>query len=263
MNMIAVDDKRPVLLGVERAIREASPDCELKGFTSAKKALAYARDVRIDVAFLDIDMAEMSGLALAKGLKDIYGQTNIIFVTGYSEYAVDAFDMAASGYILKPAEPEAITRELSRLRNPVEAGAERVRIKCFSNFSVFVNGEPLVITRKKPRELLAYLVHKRGSFVRTAEIAAVLWEDITDTGSVKANLRQVVFRLMNILKDAGIEDIILKKWDQMAVDTDKISCDYYDFMERKTSGVNAYTGEYMSEYSWAEFTVDYLNSITF
>ncbi len=261
MNIIAVDDKKPVLLSVESAIREASPGCTLKGFVSAKEACEYAKRTRLDVAFLDIDMAEMSGLVLAKELKEINWQTNIVFVTGYSEYAVDAFDMAASGYILKPAEPEAIARELQRLRSPVQIqGNERVRITCFGNFNIYVNGEPLVLTREKPKELLAYLVHKRGYFVRTAELAAVLWEDQEGGGAIKTNMRQVVFRTMTALKRAGIDDIILKKHDQMAIDVEKVSCDYYDFINRKASGVNAYAGEYLSEYSWAEFIIGYLDS---
>lgn len=260
MNIIAVDDKIPVLLQVESAIREAVPDCSLAGFISSKKALAHARDIRVDVAFLDIDMAEMNGLVLAKRLKDIYGKTNIIFITGYTEYALDAFQLAASGYILKPAEPDAIRREMNRLRDPVSLeDTGRVRINCFGNFSVFVDHEPLIITREKPRELLAYLVHKRGTFVRTSEIAAVLWEDKTYGSAVRTNMRQVIFRLMNVLKGKGIEDIILKKWDSMAVDVTKISCDYYDFMNKKASGINAYTGEYMNEYGWAEFAIGYLD----
>lgn len=261
MNIIAVDDKKPVLLQVEAAIHEAVPGCSLKSFVSPREALAYARETRVDVAFLDIDMAVMNGLVLAKNLKDIYGKTNIIFVTGYAKYALDALNMAASGYILKPAEPEAIMRELNRLRDPVAVvDSKRVWIQCFGNFSVFVDGRPLVITRKKPKELLAYLVHKHGTFARTAEISSVLWEDKVSGAAVRSNMRQVVYRLMNILSDAGIEDIIVKKWDSMAVDTTKVACDYYDFINKKTSGVNAYIGEYMNEYSWAEFTVGYLDS---
>lgn len=260
MNIIAVDDKKPVLLGVEAAIREAAPNCVMKAFTLPQDALAYARRVQIDVAFLDIDMPGMNGLILAKELKDICGKTNIVFVTGYAEYAVDAFTLAASGYILKPAEPAAISRELARLRDPVlPRRVPRVRFQCFGNFGVFVNGKLFVIQREKPRELLAYLVHKRGAFVRTAELAAVLWEDKATGSAVKANLRQVVHRLMDVLRGAGIEDIILKRWDQIAVDIGKVDCDYYDFLDKKTGGVNAYAGEYLSEYTWAEFTISFLN----
>ncbi len=261
-NIIAVDDKRPVLLGVEKAILIASPDCTLAGFTSAREALEYTRTVRVDVGFLDIDMAEMNGLILAKALKEIRGETNIVFVTGYADYALDAFDMAASGYILKPVSADAVSREMHRLRNPVIEPAARISIKCFGNFSISVYGEPLIITRKKPKELLAYLVHKRGSFARSAELTAILWEDKAGTTAIKANLRQVVYRLTAILREAGIEDILIRKWDQMAIDISKVSCDYYDYLERKTTGVNAYAGEYLSEYSWAEFVINSLQVTT-
>ncbi len=260
MNILAVDDKRPVLRGVEKAILEAVPNCDLKGFTSAREAIACAKETRIDIAFLDIDMAEMNGLMLAKALKDIHGKTNIVFVTGYAEYAVDAFNMAASGYILKPVSPKAVTRELTQLRHPLPERNARVFFQCFGNFNILVNGQPLVISRKKAKELLAYLVHKRGSFVRSAELTAILWEDKAVNTPTKANLRQVIHRLTAILAEAGIEDILLRKWDQIAIDKDKVSCDYYDYLEGKSTGVNAYAGEYLSEYSWAEFVINSLRN---
>lgn len=261
MNIVAVDDKKPVLLQVQNTIEKAVPQASVKGFTSTREALDYAEKTRIDIAFLDIDMGEMNGLVLAKRLKEIHGGTNIIFITGYSEYAIDAWDISASGFILKPATVEAVSKQLDNLRNPIEPDTqEHIRINCFGNFNIFIDGKPLIITREKPKELLAYLVHKRGSLIRTGEIAAVLWEDKAGSEAVKTNMRQVLFRLMNVLKEAGIEDIIIRKWDKIAIDVNKVSCDYYDFIDRKISGINAYTGEYMNEYSWAEFTISYLDN---
>ncbi len=139
--------------------------------------------------------------------------------------------------------------------------ARKVRFECFGNFSVFVDDKPLLITRAKVREMLAYLVHKRGLIVRTGEMAAVLWEDKENNDAVKANMRQVFHRLLSVLRDAGVEDIIIKKRDNMAVDITKISCDYYDFIVTQTKGAAAFNGEYMNEYSWAEFTTGYLNNL--
>ncbi len=120
MNIIAVDDEKPGLFLAEKAIRKAIPNCTLTGFLSANDALIYAEETIIDVAFLDIDMRVMSGLTLAGRLQKIHEKINIIFITGFSEYAVDAFSLGSSGYIMKPVEPEAIALEVSRLRNPPE-----------------------------------------------------------------------------------------------------------------------------------------------
>ncbi len=119
MNIIAVDDEKPVLFLTERAIRKAVPDCSLTGFTSAQEALCYAGSTMVDIAFLDIDMRMMDGLTLAQKLQEIHDKINIIFITGYSEFALNAFSLGSSGYIMKPVEPEAIALEVSRLRNPL------------------------------------------------------------------------------------------------------------------------------------------------
>lgn len=263
MNIIAVDDKKPVLLQVEDAIRKAAPSCRLAGFTSAQDALAYAKSTQIDVAFLDIDMAGMNGLVLAKRLKDIYGKTNIVFVTGFSEYALDAFAVPASGYILKPAQPERIAFEIGRLRDPVAPGPTgRVRIKCFGSFSVFVDGQPLTFTRSKAKELLALLVHKCGDEVSNAEIASVLWEDKPYGSTLQSYTRSVRSQLMAVLKQAGAENIIRKSHNRISIDTEKISCDYHEALNGNVDALNTYMGEYMSEYSWAEFTAAYLDRRT-
>lgn len=256
MNILIVDDERPALRVLERAVREAVPACNLAAFTSAAAALDYAKEAQVAVAFLDIDMGDMDGLSLAKRLKAIHGTTNIIFVTGHAQYAVDAFSVSASGYLLKPVDAAAVQKALGELRHPVQAQAmSRVRIQCFGSFGVFVDGKPLLFTRAKVRELLAYLVHKRGAAASTAEIATILWEDKENTRSVQSQTRTVIAQLMQCLKAAGIGDIVHKAWNSIAIDVAKVACDYYQMLGGNVEALNAYTGEYMNDYSWAEFMI--------
>lgn len=260
MNMIAVDDERPALCMLEEAIKEAAPGATITCFLRAEEALEYAKKNRVDVAFLDIQMAGITGLALAKSLKDIYGKTNILFVTGHEEHALDAISMAASGYIVKPAESERIALELGRLRDPVqEKDSGRVRIQCFGSFTVFVDGEPLMFSRSKAQELLALLVHKHGAGVSNGEIAAVLWEDKPYDASLQSQTRKARAHLLQILKNAGVEDIIHKGFNNIAIDPEKVSCDFYESLKGNVTAINTYTGEYMNQYSWAEFMAAYLD----
>lgn len=263
MNIIAVDDERRSLEMLERAIAQVAADASIHGFMSAHDALAYAKEHRVDVAFLDIMMGEANGLLVAKRLKDIYGGTNIIFVTGYPQYATQAFDLRASGYLTKPVNPERVRIEMDNLRNPVASTPQpRVRIQCFGSFAVFVGGRPLQFTRAKPKELLAYLVHKQGAGITNAQIAAVLWEEKANTLSLQSNTRNVIAQLLHILKEAGIEDIICKARNSTSFNVEAVSCDYFDYLQGKAEAVNAYAGEYMNDYSWAEFMIGYLNSKT-
>lgn len=259
MNIIAVDDERSALISIERALKKVAPDASFTAFQFAKEALSFAKEQRVDVAFLDIEMTEMNGLIVAKHLKEINPHTNIIFVTGYSSYVVSAFELHASGYVMKPIRPERIALELENLRNPVKPTERGIRVQCFGNLAVYIDGKPLHFSRSKPKELFAYLIHKHGAPVTNAEIAAVLWEDEPYSRSVQSNTRNVISRLAKVLKDAGIGDILTKGRNSTSLDISRLSCDYYDYLRGDAAAVNSYMGEYLNEYSWAEFTVAYLN----
>lgn len=261
MHVMAVDDERPVLSTLEKAIRLAVPECSLAAFTTVVDALAHARETPPDIAFLDVEMPGMDGLALAQALKEIHAGTNIVFVTGYAEYAVDAFAVPASGYLLKPVRAGDITQVLSQLRHPIRQreNGPRVRIACFGSFRVFVDGKPLLISQAKAKELLAYLVHKNGASATSAELASILWEDRTNNRSLQSQTRTVIAQLRKILRSVGAEDIITKEWNTMAIDVSKMDCDYHAFLRGDAAALNTYAGEYMNEYSWAEYTAGRLD----
>lgn len=261
MRIIAVDDERLALRSLAGAIDKAVPGGRVDSFTSPLDALAHARATPVDVAFLDIAMGGFDGIALAQELKHLNPKTNIIFVTGYSEYMPDAFSLYASGYVMKPAEPERIRREIENLRHQVaEAPEGRVQVRTFGGFEVRVDGRPLHITRAKPRELLAYLIHRRGAGITAAKVASILWEDRPYDRSLQAQTQTAISQLMKILREAGIGDIVVKKWNSLAVDPDAIRCDYYDFLEGDVRAINAYQGDYLEEYGWAEFTIARLDT---
>ena len=115
MKILAVDDEKIALEALEDALRKALTDSEICAFRTSAEALECAGKTSFDVAFLDIE----NGLELAKRLKDIKSDINIVFVTGYSEYALDALNLYVSGYILKPVTPEKVTDALAHLRTPV------------------------------------------------------------------------------------------------------------------------------------------------
>ncbi|MDL2237089.1 response regulator [Christensenellaceae bacterium OttesenSCG-928-K19] len=256
MNMIAVDDERLALQDLEGKIKSVAPYSALACFSLAADALEYARSTNVDVAFLDIEMADMTGLSLALKLKELNPKTNIIFVTAYSDYMGNALSMHVSGYILKPATTEAILRELENLRHsPVHASSgNRVRLKCFGAFEVFVDGEPFIFNRSKSKELLAYLADRRGEGVSASEIGSVLWEEKNYTRSVQKQVQTIISLMMKALREAGVEDIIVKRRNYLALDVSKVDCDYYSFLRGDTASLNMFFGEYMSNYSWAEIT---------
>ncbi len=256
MKILAIDDEVLALADLCNCIEQAMPGSAVRRFHAGAEAIDSAVAEAFDVAFLDIELCDMSGIELAKRLKDICPGANIVFVTGYPSYAVDAFSLHASGYVLKPADPDAIKRELDNLRTPPPAQPNhRLRVQCFGHFEVFVDGKPLVFTRKKTKELLAYLVARRGANCTNREIAAALWEDRPDSLTLQSNLRNLVSDLFAVLRSIGADDAVEKSWGSLAVCADKLSCDYFDFYRGDPAAVSGYHGEFMAQYSWAEFNI--------
>ena len=263
MNIICADDEPLVLQYTVAMIREVMPhDTEVSWFSSSAPVLEWAASHKVDLALLDIDMPGMSGLELAKRLQDLDPDIAVIFLTGYSQYAVDAFSMHVSGYLMKPVSKEKLSEEISfalKNRGGSKPGEARVFASCFGGFDLIVDGEVVSFARSKSKELMAYLVDRRGVSVTRAEAAAVLWEDSFYDRSMQKQLDVVIRSLRTTLGNYGVEDILEVQKGFLRIRAEMIDCDFYRFMDGDKDSINAYRGEYMSSYSWAEFTTAYLD----
>ena len=165
MRILCLDDEPLALKMLEQAVRQAKPDADITAFRKQAELLEQAKQGGCDIAFLDIHMRGMNGVELAKELKAVNPKMNIIFVTGFSEYAGDAMKLHASGYIMKPVTAEEVAAELSDLRFPIVPKSDALlRVQCFGNFEVFMpDGEIMKFDRSKSKEIFAYLVHRHGS----------------------------------------------------------------------------------------------------
>ncbi|WP_308753456.1 response regulator [uncultured Anaerotruncus sp.] len=254
MRYLAVDDEAFALDDLEEALREVDPEYKLARFTMPSEALDYAACAPVNVAFLDVELGSTSGLVLAKKLKDLRPRTSIIFVTAHEQYALGAIRLHATGYLLKPVTADDIRRELTFL---YEEGRmqKKVRVKTFGGFDVYVDGRPLTFHRSKTKELLAYLVDRRGASVTSGEACAVLWEEKSAGPVQKSYLRTVTSDLRATLRDAGVEEILVKGHDWLAIVPSRLDCDSYRFLEGDPQAVNSYRRDYMICYSWAEFSM--------
>lgn len=255
MLIFALDDEPLQLEVLCDAIREAEPTAEVLEFGYAAAALRAVREEGLypDVVFSDIEMPDMSGMELARILKETCPKTNVIFVTGFRQYAPEACALYPSGYVLKPVEPGRVREELDHLRFPVK-DARRVRAQCFGNFEIFADGKPIPFARKKSKELLAYLVDRQGAAVSIAEAAGILWEDSPYSRSKQRQMQYVMKDLLHSLAAAVAEDVVIRQRSTLSVDTSKFDCDLYACLAGDDDAVNAYRGEYMAQYSWAEFS---------
>lgn len=256
MKVISVDDEVLILEDFVAMLEGMSEIDSVKGFTGCEEALQYVTEEDVDVAFLDINMREMDGITLAKKIKVVKPQVNIIFLTAFEGYSLEAMKMHASGYLMKPAYEEDIREELKNLRSPVAAkNDKRIRAQCFGNFEIYIDNKPCDFRYVKTKELIAYLIDRRGAYATNGEILGMLWEDKEVTSSLENYLRNLVGDLRGVFKEVGLEDVIVKKKGMIAIKADMIDCDYYKWIEGDVVAINAFAGEYMSQFSWSEMTL--------
>ncbi len=256
MRIYAIDDEPKMLRLLTDAIAEAEPDAEIFPFSSAADVLMALenRAQSPHAVFMDVEMPGMTGLQLAVKIKAAAPQARIVFVTGYDRYALDAYKLHVNGYVLKPVDADAVRAELEELSRAPASHDRRLFFRCFGPFEVFHNGQPLFFERRKTKELLAYLVDRRGATCTSEELAAALWEEESDMDKAKHRIRNCVNDLRAALKGVGCEDVLVRKSGLLAIRVDAVDCDYYRLLKGEADAVNTYRGEYMTQYSWAELT---------
>lgn len=249
MIAIAVDDEI-LMLGALAAAIKASPDItEVAEFSVCEEALEFINNNQVDVAFLDINMRGMGGLALAEKIVSVCPDCKIVFCTGYEEYAIPAFKLHASGYLMKPVSAKDIQAEIDNIKG-IRKKEKPLEVKCFGNFEVLAFGEKLTFKRSKTKELFAFLIDRKGAGVTVAEIGAVIWEK--DKEQKNKNYIHQLFRdLRQTLEAVNMEDVFERNNYLYSINPEKIDCDYFNHLK---FGKPEFFGEYMSQYSWAEAT---------
>ena len=221
MITVTADDNAAVLKIMRVLLGRIDP--EGKHFTAdtAAKAISLVETEKPDVIFLDIEMPGISGLEAAYRLSERFPRLNIIFITGHSEYALEAHEVYCSGFLCKPVNENDIRRALAHLRFPVETenkpSSKRVTVRCGSSFGVFVDGKPLRFKREKTAEMFAYLVWKNGGICTNSELLTALWcGDIEKQGF----LRQLVLDMKRTFESVGISGIAEKSRGSIRLDPD-------------------------------------------
>ena len=141
MNILAVDADSAALKKIKGILTKNVPEANCFYFDSSLSALAKAREEEIDVAFLDANMPELSGIDLGKYLTELNPYVNLIYLTETTDYAYEAMKLHASGYLKKPGTNAEVKKELESLRYPeLRKKYKRVFAQTFGNFELFVDG---------------------------------------------------------------------------------------------------------------------------
>lgn len=251
MKIIYVDDEKPAIDNF-RLTTEHFPEIqELHTFQDGKEALRFVEEHVVDAAFLDMEMPGIHGLDLAKALRKQDPRIRIIFVTAFSQYALEAWGVDATGYLMKPYTAAEIHKELSKCTyKPLPS--HRVVIETIPAFGITVDGTAFYISGAKPREMLALLVDSAGHGMTMGECISCLWPDRPADAKTQSLYRMTWKRLSEALENAGVSHIIGTSENGRYIKTDSVDCDLYRILAGEREAAKKYNGEYLKEYEWAE-----------
>ncbi len=277
---IVVDDESAALNRFER-IAAGDGRISLEGkFQYAEDAIEFVRQQKVDIAFLDIEMPEMSGLELAEQLMEIDPYISVIFVTAYDKYALEAFRAHAIGYLLKPLDNNELTEQLDSLyrrlgQRTAKNANQRLTIRCFGEFSVkaAADEEPAIRWKTaKAEELFALLVNYQGRAKSKESLIDALWPELEPEKSINL-FRVTCTYIRTALSERGFSDVLIRDWNGYKLNTERINCDLFRFrqavrdvpspgLETLEAASALYSGEYLDGklYEWAGRARDQLES---
>lgn len=280
MKVILVDDERLALEVMERMIREIDSFKVIGKYTNPHQALEAITREEPDVAFLDIEMPEITGIELAERIRSRLPSVKVVFVTAYDNYAVKAFELSAIDYLLKPVKRERLAETVKRLLEKTEkaekpaatAPDSQVIIRCFQSLQIELpagSAEQAAIRWRtsKAQELFAFLVHQRGQLVRKDTLLDMLWPE-ADWKKGYTLLYTAVYQIRKMLENAGVNMRILSYDEGYQLEMNQAKLDVADWehglreappisaatLPEHRSLLELYRGDYMADnaYIWAE-----------
>ncbi len=267
INVIIVDDERPAIRVLQRMLQHYE-DLEIRGvYTNPLKAFDDIIKNKPEVVFLDINMPQVRGLDLGSCILEVSPNTNLIFVTAYDMYAVEAFELNALDYLLKPISEERLKKAVERIRSkhltkPV-CLTKKLIIKCLgASILYWDNQQPMKFRTEKTRELFLYILHNRNRRITKEEILDHIWAEDNPERAIR-QLYNGIYYIRKALEEYGVDksriningdysinivnvDIDVDTYCRLGKEVNAISQSELETMEE------LYTGEYLQgeDYLW-------------
>lgn len=240
MKVILVDDEKSMLLIMKKMIYKI-PETEIIGaFQSSSEAYRFIKENWVDIAFIDIKMPEEGGLDFARRIMLEFGMIDIVFLTSHKEYALDAFDVHAMDYIVKPISQERLEHTIKRSRErritalPYSYGGASVKLSvyCLGGLHIRgVDGARVQVNSSKSLELLAYLLLNKGEFVSKWRIMEDVFSEMSPRNA-ETYLNTTIYKLRKALGKHEMKEAIISANEGYRIDIKDIYIDFLDFDRR-------------------------------
>lgn len=252
MKAIIVDDEVIMLKSFMRLSAGINGLNVVEQFSYPEDALEYVEQHKVDLAMLDVRMPGMSGIELAKKLRELRPEILIVFISAYDEYIRDSNLIGGDYYIVKPYKRETIEMMVQKMLLLSQRLHKEIYIQMFGRFMVLRDGNPIPLSGKA-KEILALVASRRGKEVSNEEIYSTLWE-----GREYSNYHMKVYynalkRLKDLLEEEKLSNLLISTSRGQMINTALFDCDYYAWQDGEMEARDRFEGEFLSEYSWGEY----------
>lgn len=226
---IVVDDEWYNVVEVVDLIEKTGFMNVEKQYENPTKALEEIEMISPDVAFIDIEMPEFDGITLAEKFLEKNPTMIIVFITAWNQYAVQAFEINALDYIMKPINLERFNIMIERIKNKVsikqKSQSKKLKIQSFNKLEVSIDDEKVVWQRTKAEELFAFLLMNNGNYVHKDTILEYLWPQYERTKALPI-LQTSICKIRNIFSDFKEEVVVKYKGNQYGLFLVSVEFDY-------------------------------------
>ncbi len=269
MKVLFIDDEHNAHVNFRHSIQGREDISSLHCFFTADDALLHAAQNPVDCAFMDISLnGDMSGLDLAKALKELQPDIEIAFLTAYDDFTKTSYQLGGRAYLTKPYSAQELRDALDLMGRLVQSHPKKiqqitdatatVKIRTFGNFDLIVDGRAVAFKMAKAKEALAFLVDQMGSSVSGAQLFFALWESQEYNATTSIYVRRTMRALKDELAEMGLAHILVSGRNSYSVDITQLYCDSYALLNGSDKEAHLFNGEYMKQYSWGEMTIPIL-----
>jgi two-component SAPR family response regulator len=234
-----VEDEINILKHLNKMV-SAMGEFIVKGaFDVPEEALEAFSDILPDVVLLDIEMPRMNGLELAKRMLERKPELYVYFLTAYNNYALNAYDVGAIGYLMKPVMKEDLERVVKRLNQLIGKKQEQNRpetekglfpARCFGCFEVRDKNEKLIKwPTKRAEEVFAYFLTRQQEHVSKWELLEVFWPEMEEERGLH-NLHNTLYHIKKVLKQLSLSPVIHKLNDGYILEAEGSLSDLKQFL---------------------------------
>lgn len=272
---IIIDDERHAIREIEFFLKDYSEIEVIASYTNPLKAIEELESQNIQLVFLDINMPQLLGIDVGSKILDINPEVSIVFVTAYDQYALEAFELNAIDYILKPIQQLRFEKTMHRILKGFERQAlphnKKLQIKCFGSLKIgWEDEDPIKWRTDKTKELFAYLLMHAGVELSKDRILDAIWSDI-DVERATKQLHNGIYYIRKTLEDYGIDRELVSISGNYCLKIGTVHFDKLAWKELKINPVSGttlrqveeiYVGDYLEDVDWNWTDIDRDNHIS-